>query len=602
MCGITGILDPRATRQRLQQSASALGHRGPDGTGIYLDADRGLGLAHARLAVIDLVHGAQPLLSADQQIVLVCNGEIYDFERQRRGLERDGHRFLTNSDSEIIIHLYQEYGLRFTDHLRGEFAFLLLDRAHRRLVAVRDRFGIKPLYVAGTDRNGWIFSSEIKGIFATSLVRPRIDPQEHLFGDELATPFRTVRHIAPATAMLVDLDSGTREDLTYWKPNLPSLRDAEPRRPLVEYVEQTDHLLTEAVRLRMRADVPVGVYLSGGLDSAVVSAKIVEMGGTPPKAFTVAFTDQGEEHNELRQSRVIARHLGLDQHVVEVGPRQLWDNLEGCLWHTEAPIGNLAPVGKYLLSALARRHVMVVLTGEGADEVFLGYHWFRRASTLMGRASMWMDTQVHDLRNQLFTRLIGLRGDLPAASSPGGGQAADRSQLAGRHPVVQLQYRRLKEHLLPVILSAYGDRTEMAHSIEGRTPFLDHHLFEFARNIPVDLNICHGMEKCVLRHLARGLVPDEIVKRRKWPFSTPAAMIGAEAHDAARRTLSTYLTRDAIGRTGLFNWEGVALLGSLRKIPRLRRTLDKARFYVCNMQILHRLFVENAATPATDVL
>src|SRR5271166_987097 len=183
MCGITGIVDPRVMRQHLKASAAALRHRGPDGSGVHLEPDLAAGIAHARLSIIDLEQGAQPLFNEDERISVVCNGEVYDFERQRSELERAGHRFRTNSDSELIIHLYEEHGLAFLHHLRGEFAFLLLDSVHRRLIAVRDRFGIKPLYVARTDRNGWIFSSEIKGILATSLVPPAMDPGEHLSGD-----------------------------------------------------------------------------------------------------------------------------------------------------------------------------------------------------------------------------------------------------------------------------------------------------------------------------------------------------------------------------------------------------------------------------------
>lgn len=595
MCGITGILDGRVTLSALKASVSALRHRGPDGSGVYLDPVIGLGLAHSRLAIIGPENGAQPLLSLDQQVVLVCSGEIYDFERQRRDLERGGCRFQTNSDSEVIIHLYQKHSLRFTDHLRGEFAFLLFDRTRRRLISVRDRFGIKPLYVCRTNRGGWVFSSEVKGIFATGLVAAEIDPMGPLSASELATPFHAVEHIAPATVTLIDVDSGKHESSAYWKPNFPSVgREKSKRRALSEHVEQTEHLLSEAIRVRMRADAPIGVYLSGGLDSSIVSAKVAALSQTTPHAFTVAFTGQGEQYNERLQARLIARHLGLEHHVLEVGTRQLWENLERCLWHVEAPFGNLAPIGKYLLSRLAQAHVKVVLTGEGADEVFLGYEVFRRALTPTGKASLWVNQRWKNLKEGLFSRV--LRGRLTPGSCPlSESQADDPSQLVGRHPVVRLQYRRLKRHLMPTILAAYGDRTEMAHSIEGRTPFLDHHLFEGVREIPVEINLHQGVGKCPLRRVAKGIIPSEIAQRPKWPFSTPRWTIAANSNPSASRLMSKYLSRGNVERAGLFDWHGVALLRSLRTVRGLSGIVDSATLYLCSMQILQRLFVQGSA-------
>src|SRR5262245_15122650 len=272
MCGIVGIVDPSLDSARLEASLRLLRHRGPDGHGVFLEPDRHLGLGHARLSIIDLQTGAQPLYSHDARLALVCNGEIYDFERQRGELEREGCRFVTNSDSELIIHLYLKHGERFYEHLRGEFAFLLYDRSLGRLIAARDRFGIKPLYVARTKAGGWAFSSEIKGLFGTGLVEREIDVNAPRY--EGATLFRGIEHVPPATAIVLDVLSQTPRVTSYWRPNFPRASRSDTSRTFDEHKEVTDRILTEAIRLRLRADAPVGVYLSGGIDSALVAAKM----------------------------------------------------------------------------------------------------------------------------------------------------------------------------------------------------------------------------------------------------------------------------------------------------------------------------------------
>ena len=346
MCGIVGVVDPSLDSSRLEASLRLLHHRGPDGHGAFLEPDRHLGLGHSRLSIIDLQTGAQPLYSHDARLALVCNGEIYDFERQRCELEKEGCRFATHSDSELIIHLYLKHGDRFYAHLRGEFAFLLYDRALGRLIAARDRFGIKPLYVARTKAGGWAFSSEIKGLFGTGLVERAIDV--NALSQDGATVFRGVEHVPPATAVVLDVVNGTQRLTSYWRPNFPRASRYDTSRTFDEYKEETDRVLTEAIRLRLRADVPVGLYLSGGIDSALVAAKVKTLAGWTPQAFTVAFVDEGEPYNEAEIAKRIARHVGVEHHVLEVTTETLLQNLERCLWHVERPLGDLAPVGKYL--------------------------------------------------------------------------------------------------------------------------------------------------------------------------------------------------------------------------------------------------------------
>ena len=550
MCGIVGVVDPSLDSSRLEASLRLLRHRGPDDRGMFLDPDRQLGLGHARLSIIDLETGAQPLYSHDGRLALVCNGEIYDFERQRGELEKEGSRFATNSDAELIIHLYLKHGELFYEHLRGEFAFLLYDRSLGRLIAARDRFGIKPLYVARTKAGGWAFSSEIKGLFGTGLVEREINmPRE-----EGGTLFRGVEHVPPATAVVLDVVNDTPRVMSYWQPNFPRASSYATSRTFEEYKEEIDRVLTEAIHLRLRADVPVGLYLSGGVDSALVAAKVKTLVRWTPHAFTIAFVDEGEPYNEAGIAKLIARHVGVEHHVLEVTTETLLQNLERCLWHVEAPFGDLAPVGKYLLSDLAHRHVKVVLTGEGADEVFLGYAVFPE---LAGRGSSLSSSRRGSFSASFFRLLGRLFVAAPESTdarvlTEGQERWSDAEQIEGRAPVVQLQYRRLVTHLPRVILCAYGDRTEMAHSVEGRVPFLDHHLFEVARDIPVEHKIRGGVEKYIIRKIADGLIPKEVVERRKWPLSTrvpsmlPGKHRGSTAFSGPTHQRPRYDARESI--------------------------------------------------------
>jgi asparagine synthase (glutamine-hydrolysing) len=539
------------------------------------------------------------MYSHDGRIALVCNGELYDFERQRGELEREGARFASQSDSELIIHLYLKHGQRFYEHLRGEFAFLLYDRTLGLLIAARDRFGIKPLYVARTMAGGWAFSSEIKGLFGTRLVKREID----LYAPSKAgaTLFRGVEHVPPAAAVTLDVVNSTQRVISYWRPNFPRASKYDTSKSFEEYKEEIDQLLTEAIRLRLRADVPVGLYLSGGLDSALVAAKVKTLARWTPHAFTLAFVDEGEPYNEAEIAKLIARHVGVEHHVLEVTTETLLRNLESCLWHVETPLGDLAPVGKYLLSDLAQRHVKVVLTGEGADEVFLGYQFYHKVVDGSGSVSSSRRASL----SAWFIRILG-RLVVAAPKSaytrvlPEGQQSeSDAEQIEGRAPVVQLQYRRLVRHLPHVILGAYGDRTEMAHSIEGRVPFLDHHLFEVARDIPVEYKVRGGVEKYIIRKIADGLIPKEVVERRKWPLSTrvPPMLPGKLA--GLGRLLAAYLSAPALRRAGIYNVHFVRILRLIRAIPRLSRPIgqkiDRILFRICCIQILHAQFIADDA-------
>jgi asparagine synthase (glutamine-hydrolysing) len=499
----------------------------------------------------------------------------------------------------LIIHLYLKHGERFYEHLRGEFAFLLYDRSLGRLIAARDRFGIKPLYVARTKAGGWAFSSEIKGLFGTGLVERQIDFNTP--SNEGATLFHGVEHVAPATAVVLDVVNSTHRVTSYWRPNFPRASRYDTSRSFEEYKEEVDRVLTEAIRLRLRADVPVGLYLSGGIDSALVAAKVKTLVRWTPHAFTIAFIDEGAPYNEVEIARLIARHVGVEHHVLEVTTETLLRNLEGCLWHVETPFGDLAPVAKYLLSELAQRYVKVVLTGEGSDEVFLGYSVFRDVADRGGSFSSSPRALFSAWLSRLFQRLLVAAPKLTYARvlTEGHERWSDSEQIEGRAPIVQLQYRRLVTHLPRVILCAYGDRTEMAHSIEGRVPFLDHPLFEVARDIPVEHKIRGGVEKYIIRKIADGLIPKEIVERRKWPLSAPVPSMLPGKHAGLDRLLATYASATALRGAGIYRVHFVRILRLIRAIPFLPRaigrTIDRVLFRICCVQILHAQFIADDA-------
>lgn len=605
MCGIFGAIESDLTERALNAAGSALVHRGPDASGTFLDAAHNVGLAHRRLSIVDLQGGDQPLFDRDRNIVLVCNGEIYDFERIRAELQTEGYTFQTSSDSEVIINLYLKHGLECLTHLRGEFAFLLLDRTLGRLVAARDRFGIKPLYFSRTDSNGWCFASEAKAMAASGLKRLEMDPENYVLSEN-SSLFRGVYSVPTATALVFDLSDWGFTTHTYWYPDFPADAACDQHKPLHQWVAEVDRSLTEAVRLRMRADVPVGVYLSGGIDSAVVAAKMAQIQAKPALAFTVSFSDVPEQFNEEEQAGRIARYLGLEHHILKLDTASLWSNLERCLVHNEAPIGDLAPVAKYMLSALAAEHVKVVLTGEGADEVFLGYQVFssrlQRTHSdgrhrLLPRKQIWPRNRLRRWLSRSIPRGVPRKryGKAASLDSQLAGlpeQSRDKTQLEGRSAVVQLQYRRLKTHLHRVILSAYGDRMEMAHSVEGRVPFLDHRTFALAARIPLSFKIDGKTEKIVLRELANGLVPEEVVNRPKWRFSTPRPTFVLGRYQALDSLVERYLSRTAIRRAGLFTWPSVGILWGLRRFRSLRARVDRSLFHILCLQILYHSFAK----------
>jgi asparagine synthase (glutamine-hydrolysing) len=615
MCGIFGVVGRDLPDAALAKVFKALEHRGPDGKGLFTDKTHQVTIAHTRLAVIDLETGAQPLQSDNGAILLAANGEIYDFERIRSSLEAQGHRFSTRSDSEVILHLYRQYGLGCFEHLRGEFAFLLYDRVRRLFIAARDRFGIKPLYFSRLPE-GFAFASEMKALFASGLVTPTLniaglDPLLDQDGNAERFPFEGIEHVAPGSYLLIDLYTFDSKVTRYWTPDIPALAADPVYKPLGDapaaWARSVLEEVETAVRLRLRADVPVGLYLSGGIDSAFVGALMKRNLHSNLHSFSISF--EGSERNEREFARSAAQFLGTEHHELAVSKGMLWENLEKALWFSELPFVSLAPVGKYLLSEEAKKRVTVVLTGEGADEVFLGYRRFFETAIRDTRAqnskTRFSSPRFRRLKLGAFAGAAALKLSLLAFHKrhrPA--LAAARAQAFVKADTTKPLINAVQESRIAAmptdILCYLGDREEMAHSLEARLPFLDHKLFDSAKWIPVDFKFRDGVEKTVLRDAANGLLPDELRLRRKQGFmltSDAVDFFGGD-REATEQLRCRYLSREAFNAAQVYSYSAYRFARWLARVPvwggvlkRLRRNSNKLIMYMMQTHMLHRMFV-----------
>jgi asparagine synthase (glutamine-hydrolysing) len=573
MCGIVALFSRRdpVSEAALQRATQTLYHRGPDGQRHWISPDRKIGLGHARLSIIDLTTGDQPIANEDGRVHIIVNGEFYGYEAIQRELEHAGHHLRTRSDSEIALHLYEDLGTECLHRLRGEFAFVLWDQTHRTLFAARDRFGIKPLFYA-LHNDILYFASEVKALFAAG-VPARWDAESVSNSVDYGAPrMRTlydgVFQIPPGHYLLAT-DKHIQVN-QYWDFNYPRACPTAPQRSDADYAAELRHVLEEAVRLRLRADVPVGCYLSGGLDSCSIIGLAARHHPDPIRAFTLTFDHA--EYDEEKEAKETAAKTGAEFYPIPIRQDDLADNFSDAVFQSETFCINAHGVAKFLLSRAVRgAGYKVVLTGEGSDELLGGYAHFRRdmllynregqnpdevatlltdleklnpvsrglllphgtarplenVKRLLGFVPSWIETfsarsaKMHELLAPDFSEEFG-----PRKSYNGLLTDLDiRGQLQGRDPVHQSLYLWSKTMLPYYLLTILGDRMEMAHSIEGRVPFLDHHVVEVIRSQPVSQKI-HGMtEKYVLRQAVRDVITDTIYRRQKHPFLSPPATL-----------------------------------------------------------------------------
>lgn len=637
MCGIVATVGPSGTAsaETLTRGMAALHHRGPDSRNVWVDASRSAALGHVRLSIMDLAGGSQPISSEDGAIQIAVNGEFYGFEKIREELGARGHVFKTRSDSEILIHLYEEYGTECLKHLRGEFAFVLWDERNQALFAARDRFGIKPLYYA-QDSGRLLIASEAKALFRMGLPA-RWDAEAFYLNNYFVMPenrtlFHGVMQIPPAHRLT--MQNGALRVERYWDLDFPrnergfgALSDAECEEVLLSG-------LNEAIRVRLRSDVPVGCYLSGGLDSSAILALASAQASAPLKAFTISFDH--ESYDEAPLAAEAAKKAGADLQCVRVRMDDLWDQFPNAIYHAEGIALNTNGVAKFILSQTVRNSgCRVVLTGEGADEVLGGYPHFVRDSVMFGSSSKDKDIArtLAALQNQnavfqgleasknrapWLERVLNMLGFIPSLWScfypigqarrmlfTDGFQlgpfsqnpyeqflaSIDRQgQLGGRPVVNQSQYLWTKTWLPEYILKYLGDRMEMAHSIEGRVPFLDHRLFETLRRMPVGQKIRGTSEKNVLKRAMRNFVPESIVKRPKHPFAAPPAQLSPKQK-------MTTLLRDLLGSASAAAmpfYDRRKILKLLDGLPqwmdRQDKNLDAVLVSVASTYVLHDRF------------
>jgi asparagine synthase (glutamine-hydrolysing) len=553
MCGICGLVQKEAFHENLlRQMNNRLLHRGPDGEGLY--CAEGVGLAMRRLAIIDVGGSEQPLYNEDKTIALVFNGEIYNFQALRKELASKGHRFHTEGDGEMIAHLYEEYGDEAPRHLRGMFAFALWDSRKQKLLLGRDRFGKKPLYYYHKGET-LVFGSEIKAL----LEHPAVPHDSAFDSPEMLalylsygyipapfTAFKQIKMLPPASTL--SFEHGEISIKRYW--DLPAISNEEKNLSLAEAAEKVRETLREAVRLRMIADVPLGAFLSGGLDSSLIVALMQEMSSQAVKTFSIGFAGD-ESFDESSYAEQVAQYLKTEHHAFRLEP-QAMDLLEKLVWHHDQPFADSSAIPTFLVSQLTRKHVTVALTGDGGDELFAGYERFYAAALVakMGIVPkpIWRlgagllsalpeGTGYYNKIKRAGRFLRGAGQDLPSAYFDWV-RVADAEMiraLLGKEDKALAHFKANylqgndvasileanQRSYLPDDLLIKADRSSMAASLEARAPFLDHELAELVAPMPLSHKMRGSKLKVVLKEAARGLLPESIIHRKKHGFGVP---------------------------------------------------------------------------------
>jgi asparagine synthase (glutamine-hydrolysing) len=562
MCGIAGLVSVAAGPQDdavLDRMLGVLRHRGPDDSGCFSDGAAWLG--HRRLSIIDLAHGHQPMANEDSTVWIAYNGELFNHASLRPELERAGHRYQTNCDTEAILHAYEQHGAECVRHFRGMFAFAVWDQRRRRLFCARDRLGIKPFYYYWDGRL-FAFASEIKALLEHPSISADLEasllPEYLAFGYTSGerTLFAGIRKLMPGHALTLELEDGAAKlDMErYW--DVPEQGPGE-RRPDEDWIRECRQRLEETVRMRLMSDVPLGVFLSGGVDSSAITALVKRMASGPVETFAVGYREAA--FSELAYARQVAQHIGTDHREVTVSMQEFFEALPRLIWHEDEPIAWPSSVSLYFVSKLASERVKVVLTGEGSDELFAGYSRYRFYLLNRRLAVAWrllpagLRRRIRDwvaetrllpagLRRKLRHTPVG-QGDaleslyldnfysaFPASEQAGllGSDQGDepyRSFLGywnartGASLVERMLYADQKTYLVELLMKQ--DQMSMATSIESRVPFLDHPLVEFAARVPQALKIRGRTAKYILKRAVEDLLPAEIVHRRKMGFPTP---------------------------------------------------------------------------------
>jgi asparagine synthase (glutamine-hydrolysing) len=585
MCGISGIAYSSISNKTveldtLRKMRDLISHRGPDEAGEFVEENLKLGLGHRRLSIVDVEGGHQPMFNEDGSIVIVYNGEIYNHADYRQELESKGHTYRTRCDTEAIVHLYEEYRESCLQKLRGMFAFAIWDRRRRELFLARDRFGVKPLYYVHDKEGNLFFASEIKSLL--EVIKPELNYQ--VLAERFAnygscdeqTFFKSIKQLLPGCYLL--WKDGKIKIEKYWDLNF------EPKHIYSDEdaIREWARLFRESVRIRLMADVPLGMFLSGGIDSSAICAVMTQEVRDPIKTFSVGFDDKLSD--ELQFARIVAEKFKTEHYEVIISPRQFFDSLTHLTWQYDEPISFEASIPLYFVSLLASQHVKVVLTGEGSDEILAGYaryqkflqliHYGKRYESLvpasvrrlvkkavetfetkLSRTFLNYELSVEDLfldNFSVFNRKsqMALFSEQTKLRDPYHNRVSLLTESDATELLDKLLYIDIKAYLPELLMKQ--DKMSMAASIESRVPFLDYKLAEFTARMPINMKIRSGVTKWLLRESMREHLPAEILHRKKVGFAVP---INRWLRSDYKHIVQEYVLSDRVIKRGIFNSE-----------------------------------------------
>ena len=614
MCGIIGYIDLRGEgridKETLVRMTDTITYRGPDSSGYFVENNLGLGFR--RLSIIDLVSGDQPIYNEDGSIVVICNGEIYNYLELKDELIQQGHTFTTKSDVEVLVHLYEEEGEEFVKRLNGQFAFALFDRKKNALVLARDHFGINPLFYTVVD-GLFIFASEIKAILAHPSVPREVDLtglDQVLSFPGLVSPrtmVRGVRSLKSGYRIIVNNARVAVEE--YWDLAYPKLGECSYDKPESYYIDELEEILFRSVKLRLQADVPVGFYLSGGLDSSLIGAAIGKVSNNgQSRSFSIGFTDA--DICEAMYQRLMARHVNSAHHEIIFDESEVIQRLSSMIFHCECPVKETYNTCSMALSEAVRRAgIKVVLTGEGADELFAGYIGYRFDSIrarqnkkaesesiletelrrqIWGEKNVIYEVNLSSLQEQNTQLYANAVNEYFADFHCLNHEVVNKERLVGRHILHQRSYLDFKLRLSDHLLSDHGDRMALANSVEARYPFLDKELVEFAKTIPPDLKLHGFTEKYILKRIAEKFIPKNVVEREKFGFRAPGSPFLLKQNVEWINDLLSY---ERIKRQGYFNPNAVETLKTRYSRPGFKLNFP-FESDLLNVVLTHGIFLD----------